>query len=66
MLQVVRHATRLGVERPKEYWGAPNFDPFWRNWVSNPTPVDFDLGLKRAKAATLMILALPGSAYLYQ
>lgn len=27
---------------------------------------DFELGLTRARAATLLLLALPGSAYLYQ
>ena len=54
------------MERPKEYYGAPNFDPFWKKWLKNRTPVDTDLGLKRAKAATLMMLALPGCAYLYQ
>ncbi|MER7780353.1 glycoside hydrolase family 13 protein [Streptomyces sp. NPDC096191] len=30
------------------------------------TPGDRDLGLRRARAATLLMLALPGSAYLYQ
>jgi alpha-glucosidase len=29
-------------------------------------PVDFDLGYRRARAAVLLTLALPGSAYLYQ
>ena len=35
-------------------------------WLKNRTPIDVELGLKRAKAATLMMLALPGCAYLYQ
>lgn len=30
------------------------------------TPGDRDLGLRRARAATLLMLALPGSAYIYQ
>ncbi|MFD0571150.1 glycoside hydrolase family 13 protein [Kitasatospora gansuensis] len=30
------------------------------------TPGDRELGLRRARAATLLMLALPGSAYLYQ
>ncbi|GAB3547865.1 glycoside hydrolase family 13 protein [Arthrobacter tumbae] len=36
--------------------------------ISNGTSpiVDQNLGLRRARAATLMMLALPGSAYLYQ
>jgi alpha-glucosidase len=29
-------------------------------------PADFDVGLARARAAALLILALPGSAYIYQ
>jgi alpha-glucosidase len=31
-----------------------------------PLPADFDLGLRRARAAALLILALPGGAYVYQ
>jgi len=54
---VVRHASRLGLpvgaRRP--------------NGISagDPQP-DAELGLRRARAATLLMLALPGSAYLYQ
>jgi alpha-glucosidase len=29
-------------------------------------PVDFEVGLRRARAAALLMLALPGSAYIYQ
>ncbi len=29
-------------------------------------PADFDVGLRRARAAALLMLALPGSAYIYQ
>jgi alpha-glucosidase len=54
---VVRHASRLGLpvgtERPRGI-GA-----------DDPQP-DAALGLRRARAATLLLLALPGSAYLYQ
>jgi alpha-glucosidase len=54
---VVRHASRLGLPvgtpRPN---GIGADDP-------QPDPV---LGLRRARAATLLMLALPGSAYLYQ
>ncbi|MEV0879916.1 glycoside hydrolase family 13 protein [Micromonospora echinofusca] len=54
---VVRHASRLGlpigVKRPNGI-GA-----------GDPQP-DAALGLRRARAATLLMLALPGSAYLYQ
>jgi len=54
---VVRHATRLAgppVTRPPKGIGA-----------GDPQP-DAGLGLRRARAATLLMLALPGSAYLYQ
>ncbi|GIG91838.1 alpha-glucosidase [Plantactinospora endophytica] len=54
---VLRHASRLGLPvgtpRPR---GIGVDDP-------QPDPV---LGLRRARAATLLMLALPGSAYLYQ
>ncbi|MFI6347081.1 glycoside hydrolase family 13 protein [Streptomyces sp. NPDC050560] len=49
---VTRHATRLG--------NPPGLGTQLR------TPGDPVLGLRRARAATLLMLALPGSAYLYQ
>ncbi|UQU63689.1 glycoside hydrolase family 13 protein [Couchioplanes caeruleus] len=54
---VVRHATRLGYpvgERRRPGIGA-----------GDPQP-DAPLGLRRARAASLQMLGLPGSAYLYQ
>jgi alpha-glucosidase len=57
---VVRHATRLG--RPSATrvgWGPGGA-------MRDEEPVDLVLGLTRARAASLMMLALPGSAYLYQ
>lgn len=54
---VVRHATRLGypVGTPRPHGiGA-----------GDPQP-DSALGLRRARAATTLMLALPGAAYLYQ
>lgn len=55
---VPRHATRLGapaaVARPGDGLGPEDEQP------------DTELGLARAKAATLMMLGLPGGAYLYQ
>ena len=33
--------------------------------LKNPEP-DLNIGLRRARAATLMILGLPGSVYIYQ
>jgi alpha-glucosidase len=54
---VVRHATRLGfpVGGGRLHGVGPD----------DPQP-DTALGLRRARAATLQMLALPGSAYLYQ
>ena len=55
---VVRHATRLGYpvgDRPARRGIG----------IGDPQP-DAALGLRRARAATLLMLALPGSAYLYQ
>ncbi len=68
---VVRHATRYGLpqvtyndskKRKQDHQDG-------KAWLlSNGTepPLDRELGLRRARAATLLILALPGSAYLYQ
>jgi alpha-glucosidase len=55
---VVRHATRYG--RATDTGGATG------GAVRDEPPVDPALGLARARAATLLMLALPGSAYLYQ
>lgn len=54
---VVRHATRFGypADTPRMFGIAP----------TDPQP-DVELGLRRARAGTLCMLALPGSAYLYQ
>jgi alpha-glucosidase len=54
---VVRHATRLGypADTPRRQGVG----------IGDPQP-DTALGLRRARAATLQMLALPGSAYLYQ
>jgi alpha-glucosidase len=55
---VVRHATRLALtaENPQGYGVGPKS-------VGQPIP---ELGLRRARAASALMLALPGSAYLYQ
>ena len=54
---VVRHASRLGY--PVDAVPAGGVGP------GDPQP-DRALGLRRARAATALMLALPGSAYLYQ
>ena len=56
---VVRHATRFGLPKVKDIfkWYKDNrFDP----------KTDIKLGLDRARAMTMLLLALPGSTYLYQ
>jgi alpha-glucosidase len=55
---VVRHATRYGL--------PDDIDA--REWLldGDRELLDADLGLRRARAATLLMLALPGSVYLYQ
>jgi alpha-glucosidase len=55
---VVRHATRYGLP----------IGTNWRHWLlDGPHEIlDADLGLRRARAAAVLMLALPGSAYLYQ
>ncbi|GIJ24357.1 alpha-glucosidase [Micromonospora lutea] len=54
---VVRHATRLGLPV-----GTPRPNGIG---IGDEQP-DAATGLRRARAATLLMLALPGSAYLYQ
>ncbi|MGC2241674.1 MAG: DUF3459 domain-containing protein, partial [Acidimicrobiia bacterium] len=55
---VVRHATRLSF--------PPDIDV--RVWLldGDRSIYDPDLGLRRARAASLLVLALPGSVYLFQ
>ncbi|MFT4231881.1 MAG: glycoside hydrolase family 13 protein [Leucobacter sp.] len=53
---VIRHATRLGLD-PEE--ATAQLGPA----VEAPDPA---VGLRRARAATALMLALPGSAYVYQ
>ncbi|MGK0741465.1 glycoside hydrolase family 13 protein [Leucobacter sp. Z1108] len=53
---VIRHATRLG-------WVGDEATPQLGTRVPTPHP---ELGLRRARAATTLLLALPGGAYLYQ
>ncbi len=55
---VVRHATRLAVGRGGTAGGASATDAVWAAGAAT--------GLRRARAAALLVLALPGSTYLYQ
>jgi alpha-glucosidase len=54
---VVRHASRLGLPVGQKRPNGISAD--------DPQP-DRELGLRRARAATAVMLALPGGAYLYQ
>src|SRR4051794_28658152 len=56
---VVRHASRLGFEPLSGLLRMPGIGP------GDPQP-DAELGLRRARAATTVMLGLPGSAYVYQ
>ena len=53
-----RHATRFGRADTSAATGA--------GAVADVGPADLALGLRRARAAALLTLALPGSAYVYQ
>jgi alpha-glucosidase len=53
---VVRHVTRYG--RPNTEGEPPG--------QSLPGPVDLELGTRRARAAALLAMALPGAVYIYQ
>ncbi len=57
---VTRHATRYA--RLDSTGGGVSDEAR----VGPDTPIDPALGLRRARAATLLMLALPGSAYVYQ
>ncbi|HET9872247.1 MAG TPA: alpha-amylase family glycosyl hydrolase [Propionibacteriaceae bacterium] len=56
---VVRHATRYGLP------AGTDLDEWLMTNGNSPT-LDEARGLRRARAATVLMLALPGSAYLYQ
>ncbi len=58
-----RHVTRLG--RPSALLGPDAFLPAGADRPA-PDPTDVALGRRRARAAVLLMLGLPGSVYLYQ
>lgn len=55
---VIRHASRLALTAP-----SPQGEGIGPLSAAQPIPA---LGLRRARAATSLMLALPGSAYVYQ
>ncbi|MCO5216948.1 MAG: glycoside hydrolase family 13 protein [Thermomicrobiales bacterium] len=63
---VVRHPTRYGLP---EYAQAGSSFRIGAEWLKNgglPDEIDVAGGLRRGTAATLLMLGLPGSAYIYQ
>jgi alpha-glucosidase len=56
---VVRHRSRYALPT------GTDLDAWLLSGGTEPAPDD-DAGLRRARAATMLLLALPGSAYLYQ
>ena len=61
---VVRHATRYGLPEPAVA-GEKHGAAWLRSGGATPV-LDRERGLRRARAASLFMLGLPGSAYLYQ
>ncbi|MGC5224578.1 glycoside hydrolase family 13 protein [Micromonospora sp. DT81.3] len=66
---VTRHATRYGLPRPTRDDDGHSTVKHGTEWVLAGGPaemIDLAGGARRARAATLFLLGLPGSAYLYQ
>ncbi len=66
---VVRHATRYGLPdaaRGADGRPARKHGQEWLLSGGNEPSLDRERGERRARAATLFVLGLPGSAYLYQ
>ncbi|MEW1722518.1 glycoside hydrolase family 13 protein [Streptomyces sp. NPDC093109] len=59
---VIRHRTRYAL--PDSLDAAAR--TAWLLGDGHTPPADLELGLRRARAATLLMLALPGSSYLFQ
>ncbi|GGM18099.1 glycoside hydrolase family 13 protein [Promicromonospora citrea] len=65
---VVRHATRYGLP-PRRTADGEVREKQGKKWLlarGAAPALDRELGLRRARAASLLELALPGSSYLYQ
>ena len=65
----IRHASRYGTPFPGTNPDGTPIRKHGGDWLmagGDPTLIDAARGLRRARAATLLLLALPGSAYLYQ
>ncbi|MCF1598042.1 glycoside hydrolase family 13 protein [Streptomyces muensis] len=55
---VVRHPSRYGRRATKRWLANQPYEP--------EGPLDLELGTRRARAAALLMLSLPGGAYIYQ
>src|SRR5580658_5670498 len=62
---VVRHASRYALPAEDDLSSTRNATAWLLGNGTSPE-LNRSLGLRRARAATLLMLALPGSAYLYQ
>lgn len=62
---IVRHATRYGLPQTADN-DYRNDGKLWLKSNGSTPKLDVELGSRRARAATLLMLALPGSAYIYQ
>lgn len=65
---VLRHATRYGIEEYSKAAGVNEYNQLTKDYLLGEKGIkcDIKLGIKRARAASLMLFALPGSAYIYQ
>jgi alpha-glucosidase len=61
---VQRHATRFGAQNPAPDQNPPDQNPPEQHGSTDAGPVGD--GLTRARAAALLMFALPGSCYVYQ
>ena len=65
----IRHASRYGTPFPGVNAIGEPVRKHGGDWLmagGDPVLIDAARGLRRARAATMLMLALPGSAYLYQ
>ncbi|MDR1393730.1 MAG: glycoside hydrolase family 13 protein [Bifidobacteriaceae bacterium] len=63
---VIRHASRYGLPDPANPSQRRDTGRHWLLSKGQEPAEDVALGLARARAATLAVMALPGSVYLYQ
>jgi alpha-glucosidase len=63
---VIRHVTRYGLPAGAANPGIDSVGNAWLASGGTEPAVDEEASLRKARAATLLMLALPGSAYVYQ